>query len=29
MEIKYLEIKNYKQFSDLKLDLIYPKGQKK
>lgn len=29
MKIKYLEIKNYKQFTDLTLDLTYPKGHKK
>jgi len=29
MKIEYLEIKNYKQFSDLTLDLTYPKGHKK
>jgi predicted ATPase len=29
MKIKYLEIKNYKQFKDLTLDLTYPQGHKK
>ena len=29
MKIEYLEIKNYKQFTDLKLDLTYPKGHEK
>jgi len=29
MKITSLEIKNYKQFTDLKLDLIYPKGHDK
>jgi len=29
MKIKYLEIKNYKQFKDLELDLTYPKGHEK
>jgi len=29
MKIEYLEIKNYKQFNNLKLDLTYPKGHKK
>jgi predicted ATP-dependent endonuclease of OLD family len=29
MKIEYLEIKNYKQFSDLTLDLTYPKGHEK
>ena len=29
MKIKYLEIKNYKQFQNLTLDLTYPKGHKK
>ena len=29
MKIKYLEIKNYKQFKDLTLDLTYPKGHPK
>jgi ABC-type lipoprotein export system ATPase subunit len=29
MKINYLEIKNYKQFKDLTLDLTYPAGHKK
>ena len=29
MKIKYLEIKNYKQFKDLTLDLTYPQGHPK
>ena len=29
MKIEYLEIKNYKQFADLTLDLTYPKGHEK
>lgn len=29
MKIKYLEIKNYKQFKDVTLDLTYPEGHKK
>ena len=29
MKIQNLEIRNYKQFTDLKLDLIYPKGHTK
>ncbi len=29
MKIQYLEICNYKQFTDLKLDLTYPKGHPK
>ena len=29
MKISYLHIRNYKQFSDLELDLTYPKGHKK
>jgi len=29
MKIEYLEIKNYKQFSDLTLNLTYPKGHEK
>ncbi|MCX6073436.1 MAG: ATP-binding protein [Campylobacterales bacterium] len=29
MKIKYLEIKNYKQFKDLTLDLTYPQGHEK
>jgi AAA15 family ATPase/GTPase len=29
MKIKYLIIKNYKQFKDLSLELTYPKGHKK
>jgi len=29
MKIEYLEIKNYKQFTDLTLDLTYPKGHEK
>ncbi len=29
MKIYYLHIRNYKQFSDLELDLTYPKGHKK
>lgn len=29
MKIKYLEIKNYKQFKDLTLELTYPKGHEK
>ena len=29
MKITYLDIKNYKQFTDLTLDLTYPKGHKK
>ena len=29
MKIEYLEIKSYKQFSDLRLDLTYPKGHEK
>ncbi len=29
MKIHYLHIKNYKQFSDLELDLTYPKGHTK
>ena len=29
MKIEQLEIKNYMQFKDLKLDLTYPKGHKK
>ena len=29
MKVKYLHIRNYKQFSDLELDLTYPKGHKK
>ena len=29
MKIEYLKIKNYKQFTNLKLDLIYPKGHNK
>ncbi len=29
MKIEYLEIKNYKQFTDLTLDLTYPRGHEK
>jgi len=29
MKISYLHIRNYKQFSDLELDLTYPKGHEK
>lgn len=29
MKIQYLNIRNYKQFSDLELDLTYPKGHEK
>jgi len=29
MKIEYLEIRNYKQFSDLKLELTYPLGHKR
>ena len=29
MKVSYLDIRNYKQFSDLELDLTYPKGHEK
>ena len=29
MKVQYLHIRNYKQFSDLELDLTYPKGHEK